>query len=303
VKRALLLAALAALALAAPAAALLPHIPSGSSIGDGVPLKAYASLTPTVHLFGDIVTARVAVVADTKWIDPVRVRVRTDFRPYTQTHAPRVLRMSSGRFQQITWTWTLHCLRALCVPVVPPSDKYHVFTFNSAHIDYLKPDGTRQYGIDARFPPVEVLSQISPGLVYTLEKTNRLNWQLVLTPVPSPAYRISPATLYWLAVALAGVLGAAGLGILGRWALGFRTPRAAAEPSPRSTLDRALAVFVWAHERGDDTLQRKALERIAEELEPVGHDRSERAHALAWSPETPEDADVQAILGTPEADA
>ena len=299
-RRALLLAALAALALAAPAAALLPQIPSGSSIGDGVPLKAYASVTPTVHLFGDLVTARVAVVADTKWIDPLRVHVRTDFRLYTQTHAPRVLRLRSGRFQQITWTWTLHCLRAMCVPVVPPSDKYHVFTFNSAHVDYLKADGTRQYGIDARFPPVEVLSQISPGLVFALEKTNHLNWQLALTPIPAAAYRISPTTLYWLAVALAGAFAAAAFGILGRWALAFRRPKAAVEASTRSTLDRALAVFLWAHERGDDTLQRKALERIAEELDPGEHDRSERAHALAWSPEMPEDADVQAIV-TPEA--
>ncbi|HET7572095.1 MAG TPA: hypothetical protein VFJ77_05425 [Gaiellaceae bacterium] len=297
---ALLAAALAALAAAGPAAALLPQIPSGSAVGEGVPLKAYASVTPTVHLFGDLVTARVAIVADTKWVDPLRVRVRTDFSPYTEARPPRVRRLRSGRFQQITWTWTLHCLTARCVPIVPPSDKFHVFTFHSAHIDYLRPDGARAYGIDARFPPVEVLSQVSPGLAYTLLKTNQLNWQLAFSPVPRPSYRLAPRTLFAVALGLAGLFALGGLAALGRWALGFRSPKTALA-GQRPALERALALFLWAHERGDDTLQRKALERIAGELEPGGHDRSQAARAIAWAPEAPEDEDVQAIVGTPPA--
>ena len=71
-----------ALAVASSAAAALPVERSGSVVGEGLPLKAYATLTPQVHLFGDVVTARLAVVADTKWVDPARLRVTTSFKPY-----------------------------------------------------------------------------------------------------------------------------------------------------------------------------------------------------------------------------
>jgi len=101
VRRVLIVAA-SALAVAAPASARLPVFPSGSSVGEGAPLKAYATITPTVHLFGDSVTAKLAVVADTKWVDPARVRVNASFKPYEPTRSPAVLRYSVGRFAQVT---------------------------------------------------------------------------------------------------------------------------------------------------------------------------------------------------------
>ncbi len=307
-RRALVGAAVAvALVAAAPAAAFLPPVPTGSAVGDGVPLKAYASITPTVHLFGDAITAKVAVVADTKWVDPARLQVNADFRPYKPVRAPTVLRLGSGRFLQITWTWTLRCLTATCVPTEPPSDKYHVFHFSPAHIDYLTVGGKRQYGITAAFPAVETLSQVSPGIVAYLSRHKALNWQFRLAPVASPTYRLSPALVFWLGLGLAAVFAATGLLLAGRWALGFRKPAVAAAPAaPATTLERALAVFFWARERGDETLQRKALERVADELPLEVRDLSDTARALAWSPGTPEDEDVQAIserarMGVPPA--
>jgi hypothetical protein len=294
--RALVVVTFAALLAAAPAAAFLPPVPSGSAVGDEAPLKAYASLTPPVHLFGDAVTAKVAVVADTKWVDPARLRVAADFRPYRPVRTPTVLRLGSGRFLQITWTWTLRCLTAKCVPTEPPSDKYHVFHFPPAHIDYLTAAGRRQYGITAAFPAVETLSQVSPGIVAYLARNKSLNWQFRLAPVASPTYRVSPSLAFWLALGVAGLFGAAGLVLAGRWALGFRKPAVAPTPAlPATTLERALALFFWARERGDETLQRKALERVADELPLEVRDLSETARALAWSPESPEGEDVEAI--------
>ena len=132
--RRVLFVAVSALVVAAPAAARLPVFPSGSSVGEGAPLKAYATITPTVHLFGDSVTAKLAVVADTKWVDPARVRVNASFTPYEPTRSPAVLRYSVGRFAQVTYTWTLRCISSPCVPHVPPSDKFHVFRFHAAHV-------------------------------------------------------------------------------------------------------------------------------------------------------------------------
>ena len=192
-----------ALVIAAPAAASLPIMSAGSSVGEGVPLKAYASITPRVHLFGDPVTATIAIVADTKWVDPARLQVGSDFAPYESTKAPNVLRLRVGRFAQVTWTWTLRCLTSPCVPRTPPSDGSHVFRFKPAHIAYLRLDRKPAYQISASWPAIQVVSQVSPGVAAALFTTNRLNWRLDLTPVAAPTYRLSAGVLFGLAIAAA----------------------------------------------------------------------------------------------------
>jgi hypothetical protein len=106
---------------------------------------------------------------------------------------------------------------------------------------------------------------------------------------------VSPNLAFWLAVALATVLGAAGLALVARWALPYLPARARPAPARASSLERALTLFFWARAHDDETLQRKALERVADELPFDVHDLSETARALAWSPETPEEEDVQEI--------
>lgn len=297
----------AALVAAAPAAAILPVHTGGSSVGEGVPLKAYASMTPTVHLFGDVITARLAVIADTKWVNAKQLRVRATFAPYVSLHKPQVLRLRSGRFMQVTWTWQLRCLASPCVPRVPPSDKFHVFHFAPAHVDYVTPGGRRAYGIDAYWPPVEVLSQVSPGVARFLQLTNHINWRLRLAPVAAPTYRVSPTLVVWLAIGLAGAFGVLALWLAGRWYLVIRPRRTTVVELPGTALERALAVLRYAHETGDETLQRKAFERVADEL---GYERADEltliARELAWSPRTPEDEEVEAFavqaLGAQEED-
>jgi hypothetical protein len=292
--RRLLLAAAAALALAAPAAAHLPLLDGGSSVGEGMAFKAYATITPTVHLFGDELTARVAIVADTKWIDPRRLRVAASFAPYEATSRPSVLRLRVGRFAQVTWTWTLRCVTDPCVPRLPPSDRFHVFHFPPARIDYLALGGKPAYGINASFPPVEVLSQVSPGVAAFLQRTKHLNWRTGLTPLPAPSYRTSPTLLFWLAVALCSCLAAAAAFLTRRWYLVLRPRQTAVEVDPVSSLGRAIAVLRYAHEHGDETLQRKAFERVAGELSVERADElTPIARELAWSPRTPEDEEVE----------
>jgi hypothetical protein len=292
--RRLLLCACLALALAAPAAARLPVLKQGSSVGEGVPLKAYATITPTVHLFGDELTAKIAIVADTKWVDPARLRVTTNFAPYRLTREPTVLRLQMGRFAQVTWTWTLRCITSPCVPRLPPSDKFHIFRFRPARIEYITLSGNPAYGINASFPPVEVLSQVSPGVAAFLSKTNRLNWRFDFTPVASPTYRISPSLLFWLALGLGGAFLLGALWFAYRWYLLVRPRRERVQADLGTPLERALAVLRYAHEHGDETLQRKAFERVAGEL---GVERADEltliARELAWSPRTPEDEEVE----------
>lgn len=275
----------------------MPFYPSGSVVGEGTPLKAYASIVPTVHLFGDTLQAKLAVVADTGLIDPARLRVRAGFSPYTPTGTPTVLRLHIGRFEQLTWTWHLRCLTARCVPVVPPSEKFHVFHFPSAHIDYLSVKGTPAFGLDAAWPPVEVLSQINPAVENALLNARKYDWQYSLTPVAAPTFRVSPMLLFWLALGLAGALVLGALFAGARWYRMLRPKVAATESLEGSTLERALALLAWAHEHGDETLQRKAFERVGGELGlvPQVDELSKAAQELAWSPRLPEDEEVEAF--------
>lgn len=302
-KRALVIA-LAALATAAPAAAFTPipsppNFPSGSSVGEGVPLKAYATVTPQVQLFGASVTATLAIVADTKWVDPSRLQVTSSFVPYKPVAPPSVRRLQVGRFAQITWQWTLRCLTSPCVPRVPPSDRVHVFTFHQAHIRYLATNGKPEYELATNWPVLEVYSQLNVSTVDEVLGSGKLVWLFHLTPVASPTYARSPVLLFWLALGL-------GLGLFvlagffgWRLYLALRPqPIAAPAPEAGTPLERALAVLAYAHERGDETLQRKAFERVADELGieatlPEVDELTRTARELAWSARTPADDEIE----------
>ena len=289
-KRAVLAALLVALATAGPAAAAR-H------------LKATATFAPPVQLFGNTVTARVSVVTDTKRVDPMRLHVIAKFSPYVPVGPPKEVQQGSGRYVQTTWTWKLSCLTAVCVPLGSASSPSsssaapsHVFSFPPAQIRGLGTNGKTTYKAHLFFPPLEMLSQLSPRETAYLAAHKHIQWQYPLAPAAGDAYRLPPGLVFWLAVALAGLCGAAALVVGGRWALRLRQPAASAMPgAPTPYLERALALFFWANARGDETLQRKALERVADELPFDVHELSETAHALAWSPETPDEEDVQAI--------
>ena len=294
-RRAIVVAtALAALVVVASASAEIPPTPGGSVLGRNLPLKAFGSISPPVHLFGEPITVKVAVVADRKYVAPGNVRVLVHFRPYTAVAPPTVTRSSNGRFLQLTWTWTVRCLTVQCLPQSRTSQFFHVFFFHPAHIEYVSPQGRIRYALNARFQRVEVLSQLSPNEIHALS-VHTLLWGDHITPVARPHYRVAPGVVFWIAAALAVVLGAVGLTLAVRWALQFRPSRAAESMRPSSSLERALTLFFWAREHDDETLQRKALERVADELPFDVHDLSATARALAWSPEAPDTEDVEEI--------
>lgn len=271
----------------------LPIHRSGSVVGEGLPLKAYANITPTVHLFGDTINARLAVVADTRWVDPMRLRVTVHFAPYEAIAAPTVLRLHTGRFEQVTWTWKLRCLRVSCVPVIPPSETFHVFRFPAAQVLYLLPTGKTAFGLSAVWPPVKVLSQVSPAVANALLITRKYDWQYALAPVAAPTFRVSPTLLFWLALGAAGLVLVGAFLAGGRWLATVR-PRRGPLLRAGTPLEQALALLAWAHAHGDETLQRKAFERVAGELGVAG-DLSRAAHELAWSARLPEDEEIQAF--------
>jgi hypothetical protein len=281
-KRAVAVALLAVLATAAPAAAAHPG------------LRVEAWISPPVQLFGNPVKVHVSATSDTTRVDPARLRVSANFAPYVPVGPPQKVQSGSGRYVQTTWTWTVRCLTAACVPVT--NDVSQVFQFPPVHIRGVGIDGKGHYRAHPFLPRLEVVSQVSPREKAYIEKHKHIQWRYEVTPAVGDSYRLPPGLVFWLAVALAGLCGATAVVLAGRWALRLRTPLAAAGPAvPGSYLERALALFFWANARGDETLQRKALERVADELPLDVVDLSDVARELAWSPETPEGEAVEAI--------
>jgi hypothetical protein len=298
VKRILPAALLGALAIAGSAAAAppatVPYV-NHTIVGGHFPLRAFASITPPVALFGDAVKATVVVLADKKWVDPSRIRPDVRFALYKPVGPPTSHESEVGRLVEIRWTWMLRCLTAKCVPIAPPSNTEHVFHFPTARIQYLDPGGNVAWIATTRFPAIETLSNLSPTILAYYQANQRIKWQYQLTPA-AVSYRISPSLVFWLAVLLAGICAAGAVAIATRWVQRLRSPVAVAAPDAElPSLERALALFFWAREHGDETLQRKALERVAAELPIDVSDLSDETRELAWSAETPEEDEVEAI--------
>jgi len=283
-RRALVVALLMTLAAAAPAAAAAG------------PLHATASITPPVQLFGDPVTARVSVLADTTQVDPAKLQVTVKFAPFVPAGKPREIQTGNGRYVETTWIWKLRCLTVACIPSSLANDAYDDFGFPPAQVRAPGLHGTTPYATHTFFPPVRVLSVISPRTKALILLKGNVRWLYQLAPSSGDGFARSPALVFWLAVALAGLCVVAALVLARRWMLLRRAPLAATgETVPASYLERALALFFWANARGDETLQRKALERVADELPLDGGELSGIARELAWSAETPEGEEVEAI--------
>ena len=180
------------------------------------------------------------------------------------------------------------------MPQTQPTDIVRSFHIRPAKIDYLTKTGARAYGITASFPRADDALAAERRHPAVPRAPQPLAWRFRLTPVAAPQYRLSPSLLFWLALGFGIALAAAAAVLGGRWALSFLPARAGAAP-PGTPLERALALVFWARERGDESLQRKALERVADELAADVGDLSETARALAWSKDLPEDEDVARI--------
>jgi hypothetical protein len=258
------------------------------------PLRVRTSVSPPVQIFGNRVTAQISVIADSTQVDPATLRVLAGFKPFKPVGRPTEVRAGGGRYVETSWTWQLACFTLLCAPAASSGDTNSEFVFPPAQVRVRELHG-RAYAVHASFPPFDVASVISQHERALIRQSQHTPWLDQVTPIAAVDYRISPNLLFWLAVALAGVCGAGALIISGLWVLRSRSPLASAGTGLPGSLERALALFFWANARDDETLQRKALERVADEL-PLGVvELSDAARELAWSRETPEIDEVAAL--------
>jgi hypothetical protein len=292
------------------AARLLAPLAGCSGDGDqaapppGKDFAASRSLTPTAHLFGEFVHARVDVIVDREKLDPDRVRATLNFLPYRIQNGVERSREDFSHFTRLRWEATLRCITIACVPSRIQSvlgeqegrGERRTYRFKPARVSYEDPKTGKVSRLRQVFwPPLDAISRLSPD-EQQIPSYASLGpggeFGATLAPVDEPSFR-APA---WL---LGGALLAAALALLAlpttlivREVRRRRpAPQAEAQLSP---LELALQRVERVRDHGHADEQREALEALAFELD--GDGRAARVRALAWQPDAPAAADTTALV-------
>jgi hypothetical protein len=278
------------------------HASTTPSLNRGEAIAVSAKVTPESHLFGETIHVRVDAVVDRRRLDPDRLRLRTQWRPYQTLGPTRRTRTDVGPFARLRWDADIHCVIVDCAPQPGSAVRR---TLNPSAIVYAgRPEGRTFRPVRIRWPEVNSFSRLDPielerraAIVSRRGQTVQVRgllppWKVVSSPLGSTSYRVSPTATFWglLVVALACVLAATAF--LRPWLpeLGFLRKR-----TPPTRLEQALEAVDRAR-GGRPTEERKALELLAAELRRSGRGRlAWAATELAWSPSAPEPARTGAL--------
>ena len=249
---------------------------------------ASSSITPSVHGFGELVTAELVLVADASVIRPETVRVDPDFAPYEAAGPGRVERIDSGSTTRWHFRFPLQCLKEGCAP----SGDRKTFALPLTSVAYRFQLSPGPASLIVEWPRFEVTARVDDTALA------QRAWRADVT-APAPSYRWSPGFL--AAVLLAGTAAFAALGLGLVWRLARRRELVAPEEEEAETpalppLERALELAREASQNGDAPDRRRALERVARELGGRGlPELADRARALAWASGAADPAAIDAL--------
>jgi len=251
------------------------------------------SLDPSLHLFGDPVSAQVELVIDRRLLDPDQLSLETDFEPYELIGASTLDRRDDGPYTRLGYRARLRCLTQECIPGVlasaagsqePGRGERTTFRFAPARILYTERNAqSPKQLLFVNWPAIVSVSRINE-----VQAGAAFPFQASTSPLPRLTARVPPLVLAIGLVLLALVLLAWPAMLLVRW---WRRRRPAPElpvaaaPSP---LESALALVEWSCGQPGGAHRREALERLAAVLsDESGNGLSADARTLAWSPTTP----------------
>jgi hypothetical protein len=262
-----------------------------------------AQITPRSSLFGDMLTARVAVLVDPRQFDPASIQLDSTFRPYVVQSQSRRAGPRIGRAATVVFDYSIQCLTGPCIALM--SQKPHsgalakTVVFPPASLSARAADG-KIVTQHVPWPTIVVHSRLSANQIALA--TPALDPKLTL---PAVTWRIDPDLLGAVALSVAVLLGLVATWLAASIVVGdsrvlfgrFRRP-------PRlSAVERALLLAEHAAASGELDEERKALERLAVELRHEGRDDlAGRAERLAWSAEEPSSENVGELAGVVRAD-
>lgn len=262
---------------------------------------ASGSLSPTVHLFGDTVTAEVQAVVDRSKLDPGRLSLTTNFSPYEQVGETEVSRRNAGDLTEVRYRLQLRCLKRECITatlgttVNPGGGAPRSFRFPPAELRYTDPGAEESRLLRvARFGALESVTRIN---AQDVTQVFGFPFRGTFTPLPSLSKEISPVTLAALLLLAAAALLVLPAVLLARWIHSRRQPPPP-EPEPEPTpLERAIALVEWSLARENGAERRAALDALAAELDIVESDGlADETRAAAWSPPSPSTSATERIL-------
>ena len=267
-------------------------------------------LRPSVHLFGEPVVAQVDVIVNHAKVDPDDVRLVTNFEPYEQVGETREERKDIGDYTVIRYRTTLNCLNHNCIPPTAAGET------TVSQLPGLPPSMAgqqRDEKIKFEFPPALLVAEAEPKdrtlgrVVWSpLRSLSRINWYdsrvvgpgfpfvSTVTPLPEPAYRVSPLLLGLALLSLAFALVAVPLGLL--WRSWRRRAAPMATTPSLSPLEHALRLVEWASGRPSVDARREALEALAYELD--ADERAARVREKGWSPPTPQPEEMTELVAS-----
>lgn len=274
----------------------------------GRAIETSRSLSPTTHLFAEIVHARLEIVVDRRLLEPARIRVSTTFAPYALVGEARTSRRDLGEYTRLRYEYPLRCLAVDCIPVRLESMLGEQEAGRGERRTFRFPPTLIRYAAPAAENPELLLSIPWPALT----AVSRLNeaqseaefpFRLSPSPLPALSFRVHPVLLaLGLVVAGALLLALTGRAAV-RWWRARRPPPLEEPVSELSPLERALALVVWSCEQGNGDDRRKALANFASVLASEGADPvAERAQGLAWSRPVPAPEAALALARTTEVD-
>ena len=278
---------------------LVPGAPAEDALPGGRAIVPNASVSPSTHLFGDAVVARLDIVLDPAQFDPDRLWVRLLFEPYESVGPVEETRRVVGQLVHVRYRATLRCLHLECIAPRAQSvlgeqeegrAERHTIRLAPIEVRYGAQGAGGGVLLTERFPAVQVVSRINTAQVASLEPDAQPGSQgafAASVEPPTPTYRVRPEVLAGIALAAAGLVALLPAALL--WRLAHARLLAARRRPPPSPLERALALIDWTvrrHDAGED--RRKALEALAAVLESGGaQPLAARTRALAWAEEPP----------------
>ena len=287
---------------AEPAPADPQQLPPGVVTGPQASFEdigARAVLSPRIVLFGDLLNARVDVIAENTVVDPDSIRIAIAFAPWAIVGEPERMRRDAGTKTYLRTSWVLRCLLSPCVP----SGQVAPLEFDPARVSYVK-DGKRTSS-PVQWPLLTVYSRFaSANFEGGSQQGPTTPWRADLLTMPEVSYPVSPWVAVGLALALGGAFAAGGVAFaVLAWPRRKPAPPPEPEPEPLpqlTPLEQALELLEDASREDGVEERRRSLELVAEVLEDHegAGDIVRRAKVLAWSEDAPEVDDTSGLASS-----